>query len=83
MFAVMSISERAHVAYFELLSFRRSPRCGPEARGLRRTQSAGHQVRAGSRAGARFHECGARERAQRNFTARVSEKAVPDDLRSE
>ena len=29
---------------------------------------------------ARFHDSSAAERAQRNFTARVSEKAVPQDL---
>ena len=29
---------------------------------------------------ARFHDTEAAERAQRNFTARVSEKAVPQDL---
>ena len=28
----------------------------------------------------RFHDAAAAERAQRNFTARVSGKAVPDDL---
>jgi tyrosyl-tRNA synthetase len=67
--------------YFELLSFR--PLADIAA--LKREASAGRNPRdikfeLAREIVARFHDAGAAERAQRSFTARVSEKAVPDDL---
>ena len=78
---VMSISDELMWRYFELLSFRPLA----EIAALRREASGGRNPRDIKRELARelvsrFHDAAAAERAQRNFTARVSEKAVPDDL---
>src|ERR1700726_3453656 len=78
---LMSISDELMWRYFELLSFR--PLADIAA--LRREASGGRNPRDIKRELARelvsrFHDAAAAERAQRNFTARVSEKAVPDDL---
>jgi tyrosyl-tRNA synthetase len=78
---LMSISDELMWRYFELLSFRPLSDIGA----LRREAAGGRNPRdikfelAGEIV-ARFHDLPAAERAQRNFTARVSEKAVPEDL---
>jgi tyrosyl-tRNA synthetase len=78
---LMSISDELMWRYFELLSFRPLA----EIAALRREASGGRNPRDIKRELARelvsrFHDAAAAERAQRNFTARVSGKAVPDDL---
>src|SRR5882762_666586 len=78
---LMSISDELMWRYFELLSFR--PLAEIDA--LRREASGGRNPRdikfeLARELVARFHDAAAAERAQRNLTARVSEKAVPDDL---
>jgi tyrosyl-tRNA synthetase len=78
---LMSISDELMWRYFELLSFRPLA----EIAALKREASGGRNPRDIKRELARelvsrFHDAAAAERAQRNFTARVSEKAVPDDL---
>ena len=78
---LMSISDELMWRYFELLSFRPLA----EIAVLRREASGGRNPRdikfeLARELVARFHDAAAAERAQRNFTARVSEKAVPDDL---
>jgi tyrosyl-tRNA synthetase len=78
---LMSISDELMWRYFELLSFR--PLAAIAA--LRREASGGRNPRdikleLARELVSRFHDAAAAERAQRNFTARVSEKAVPDDL---
>jgi len=78
---VMSISDTLMWRYFELLSFRPLG----EIEGLRRAVADGRNPRdvkfeLGRELVARFHDQGAAERAQREFIARVSEKAVPTDL---
>ncbi len=78
---VMSISDALMWRYFELLSFRPLA----EVAGLKRAAAEGRNPRdikfeLAREITARFHDAAAAERAQRNFTARVSEKAVPDDL---
>ena len=78
---VMSISDTLMWRYFELLSFRPLT----EIEGLRRAIADGRNPRdvkfeLGRELVARFHDAGAAERAQREFIARVSEKAVPTDL---
>jgi tyrosyl-tRNA synthetase len=78
---LMSISDELMWRYFELLSFRPLP----EIAALQREASGGRNPRDIKRELARelvsrFHDAAAAERAQRNFTARVSGKAVPDDL---
>jgi len=78
---LMSISDELMWRYFELLSFRPLA----EIAALRREASGGRNPRdikfeLARELVARFHDAAAAERAQRNFTARVSEKAVPDDL---
>src|SRR3984957_14906098 len=78
---VMSISDTLMWRYFELLSFRPLA----EIEGLRRAIVDGRNPRhvkfeLGRELVARFHDPGAAERAQREFIARVSEKAVPTDL---
>jgi tyrosyl-tRNA synthetase len=78
---VMSISDELMWRYFELLSFRPLA----EIAALRREASGGRNPRdikleLARELVSRFHDAAAAERAQRNFTARVSEKAVPDDL---
>jgi tyrosyl-tRNA synthetase len=78
---VMSISDELMWRYFELLSFRPLS----EIATLKREASGGRNPRdikfelAGEIV-ARFHDAAAAERARRNFIARVSEKAVPEDL---
>src|SRR6201998_377507 len=78
---VMSISDTLMWRYFELLSFRPLT----EIEGLRRAGAEGRNPRyvkfelARELVG-RFHDTGAAERAQGEFIARVSEKALPTDL---
>jgi tyrosyl-tRNA synthetase len=78
---VMSISDELMWRYFELLSFRPLAQIGV----LKREASDGRNPRdikleLARELVERFHDAQAAERAQRAFTARVSEKAVPDDL---
>ncbi|MBS0380421.1 MAG: tyrosine--tRNA ligase [Proteobacteria bacterium] len=78
---VMSISDTLMWRYFELLSFR--PLADVAA--LKRAAGEGRNPRdikfeLAREITARFHDAPAAERAQKNFTSRVSEKAVPDDL---
>jgi tyrosyl-tRNA synthetase len=78
---VMSISDELMWRYFELLSFRPLA----EIAALRREASGGRNPRdikleLARELVSRFHDAAAAERAQRDFTARVSEKAVPDEL---
>ena len=78
---VMSISDALMWRYFELLSLR--PLADIAA--LRRAAAEGRNPRdikfeLARELVARFHDPAAAERAHRNFTARVSEKAIPDDL---
>jgi tyrosyl-tRNA synthetase len=78
---VMSISDELMWRYFELLSFRPLAQIA----GLRAAAAAGRNPRdikleLAHELTARFHDAAAAERAQKNFTARVSEKAVPADL---
>jgi len=78
---LMSISDPLMWRYFELLSFR--PLGDIES--LRRSASEGRNPRdikfeLAREIVARFHDAAAAEAAQREFVARVSEKAVPTDL---
>ena len=78
---IMSISDELMWRYYELLSFRPLS----DLAALRQQAASGRNPRdikleLASEIVARFHDAGAAERAQRNFTARVSEKAVPQDL---
>jgi tyrosyl-tRNA synthetase len=78
---LMSISDELMWRYFELLSFRPLS----EIATLRGQAAAGRNPRdikleLAQEIVGRFHDAAAAERAQRNFTARVSEKAVPQDL---
>jgi len=78
---LMSISDELMWRYFELLSFRPLG----ELATLKRQAAEGRNPRdikfeLAHEIVARFHDAAAAERAQRNFTARVSEKAVPEDL---
>lgn len=78
---VMSISDTLMWRYFELLSFRPLAEIGA----LQREAADGRNPRdikleLARELVARFHDASAAERAQRAFTARVSEKAVPQDL---
>jgi tyrosyl-tRNA synthetase len=78
---LMSISDELMWRYFELLSFRPLA----ELASLRRAMADGRNPRdikfeLAHELVARFHDPAAAERAQRNFTQRVSEKAVPQDL---
>jgi tyrosyl-tRNA synthetase len=78
---LMSISDELMWRYFELLSFRPLS----EIAALKGEAAAGRNPRdikfeLAREIVARFHDVAAAERAQKNFTARVSEKAVPDDL---
>jgi tyrosyl-tRNA synthetase len=78
---LMSISDELMWRYFELLSFR--PLAELEL--LKRAAAEGRNPRdikfeLGREIVARFHDAGAAERAQRDFIARVSEKAVPTGL---
>ena len=78
---LMSISDELMWRYFELLSFRPLS----EIASLRGQAQSGRNPRdikfelARELVG-RFHDAAAAERAQRSFIARVSEKAVPQDL---
>jgi tyrosyl-tRNA synthetase len=78
---LMSISDELMWRYFELLSFRPLQ----EIAALKREVAAGRNPRdiklelAAELVG-RFHDAAAAERAQRDFTARVSARAVPQDL---
>jgi tyrosyl-tRNA synthetase len=78
---VMSISDTLMWRYYELLSFR------PLADVAKLKSEAGQgrnprdiKLELAHELVARFHDAAAAERAQRNFIARVSEKAVPQDL---
>ena len=78
---LMSISDELMWRYFELLSFRPLA----DLAGLKRAAAEGRnprdiKVELAREIVARFHDSGAAERAHKSFTARVSEKAVPDDL---
>ena len=78
---LMSISDELMWRYYELLSFRPLS----DIAALRQQAATGRNPRdikfeLAREIVARFHDTGAAERAQRNFTARVSEKAVPQDL---
>ncbi|HVW67454.1 MAG TPA: tyrosine--tRNA ligase [Steroidobacteraceae bacterium] len=78
---VMSISDDLMWRYFELLSFRPLA----DIAGLKRAAAEGRNPRdikfeLACELVARFHDAAAAERAQRDFIARVSEKAVPTDL---
>jgi tyrosyl-tRNA synthetase len=78
---IMSISDELMWRYFELLSFRPLS----EITALKRAMADGRNPRdikleLAHELVARFHDLPAGERAQRNFTSRVSEKAVPQDL---
>jgi len=78
---LMSISDELMWRYFELLSFRPLA----EISALRRSAHEGRNPRdikfeLAHELTARFHDAAAAARAQRNFTSRVSEKAVPEDL---
>jgi tyrosyl-tRNA synthetase len=78
---LMSISDELMWRYFELLSFR--PLGDIEA--LKRAAAEGRNPRdikfeLAQEIVARFHDGAAAERAQRDFIARVSEKAVPTNL---
>lgn len=78
---LMSISDELMWRYFELLSFRGLK----DIAVLRREAGDGRNPRdikfeLAREIVARFHDADAAERAQRNFTTRVREKAVPDDL---
>ena len=78
---LMSISDELMWRYYELLSFRPLA----EIASLRRAVAEGRNPRdikfeLARELVARFHDPAAAERAQRSFTQRVSEKAVPQDL---
>ncbi len=78
---IMSISDGLMWRYFELLSFRPLA----EIAALQRSAVEGRNPRdvkfeLAQELVARFHDTAAAERAQREFIARVSEKAVPTDL---
>ena len=78
---LMSISDELMWRYFELLSFRPLG----DIAALRGQASSGRNPRdikfeLAHEIVARFHDATAAARAQRNFIARVSEKAVPQDL---
>jgi tyrosyl-tRNA synthetase len=78
---LMSISDVLMWRYFELLSFRPLKQIAT----LKREADEGRNPRdikleLAHEIVARFHDAAVAERSQRNFIARVSEKAVPDDL---
>jgi len=78
---LMSISDELMWRYFELLSFRPLS----DIATLRGQAASGRNPRdikleLAQEIVGRFHDAAAAERAQRNFIARVSEKAVPQDL---
>jgi len=78
---LMSISDELMWRYFELLSFRPLA----EIAALRRAAAGGRNPRdikleLAHELVSRFHDAAVAARAQRDFTTRVSGKAVPDDL---
>jgi tyrosyl-tRNA synthetase len=78
---IMSISDELMWRYFELLSFRPLP----DIAALRRATAEGRNPRdvkleLARELVCRFHDTAAAEAAQRDFTARVSDKTVPTDL---
>jgi tyrosyl-tRNA synthetase len=78
---LMSISDELMWRYFELLSFRPLS----DIATLRAQAAGGRNPRdikleLAQEIVGRFHDAAAAARAQRDFTARVSEKAVPQDL---
>ncbi|MBV8144421.1 MAG: tyrosine--tRNA ligase [Gammaproteobacteria bacterium] len=78
---LMSVSDELMWRYFELLSFRPLS----DIAALRREAAGGRNPRdikleLAQEIVRRFHDAAAAARAQRDFTARVSEKAVPQDL---
>ena len=78
---LMSISDELMWRYFELLSLRPLS----DIAALREQAAAGRNPRdikfeLAREIVARFHDAGGAERAQRDFIARVSDKAVPQDL---
>jgi tyrosyl-tRNA synthetase len=78
---LMSISDDLMWRYFELLSFRPLT----EIAALKCAANEGRNPRdikfeLAREITARFHDAAASAQAQKNFTARVSEKAVPQDL---
>ena len=78
---VMSISDELMWRYYELLSLRPLA----QVAALRREAAAGRNPRdikfeLAQEIVTRFHDAASAERAQRNFIARVREKAVPEDL---
>jgi tyrosyl-tRNA synthetase len=78
---IMSISDELMWRYFELLSLRPLA----DIKAFRREAEQGRNPRdikfeLAREIVTRFHDGAAAERAQRNFTERVSEKAVPTDL---
>ncbi len=78
---LMSISDQLMWRYFELLSFRPLTDIAAlraQAQGGRNPRDIKFEL--AGEITARFHDAAAAGRAQRNFIARVSEKAVPQDL---
>jgi tyrosyl-tRNA synthetase len=78
---IMSVSDHLMWRYFELLSLRPLA----EIAALKRAAEEGRNPRdikfeLAQEIVSRFHDAAAAGRALRNFTSRVSEKAVPDDL---
>lgn len=78
---IMSISDELMWRWYELLSFRPLP----EIAALKREAEAGRNPRdvkleLAREIVARFHDAAAAEHAERDFMARVSERAVPTDL---
>jgi tyrosyl-tRNA synthetase len=78
---LMSISDELMWRYFELLSFRPLA----EISALKRAAGGGRNPRdikleLAHELVSRFHDAVVAARAQRDFTARVSEKSVPEDL---
>ncbi len=78
---LMSISDELMWRYFELLSFRPLAQIAA----LKAAAAAGRNPRdikfeLAREITARFHDAATAERAHRNFSARVSDKAVPADL---
>jgi len=78
---LMSISDELMWRYFELLSFRPLTEIASlkrEAKGGRNPRDIKFEL--AREIVTRFHDAAAAERAQRSFTARVSERGVPHDL---
>jgi tyrosyl-tRNA synthetase len=78
---IMSISDTLMWRYFELLSFRPLSEIAALKTGIEGGRNPRDvKFELAREITARFHDAGAAERAQRDFVARVSEKAVPTDL---